>query len=89
MTEPTQPTRSEIMRPLELLLLAGGLALFVGLTVLLSTRQPLLAMIFFGVAFIVSVVVIAMLAMAFKPNAAELQEVDGDEHPDVKDNSGR
>jgi len=77
------------MRPLELLLLAGGLALFVGLTVLLSTRQPLLAMIFFGVAFIVSVVVIAMLAMAFKPNAAELQEVDGDEHPDVKDNSGR
>jgi uncharacterized membrane protein HdeD (DUF308 family) len=72
----TKPTRREVLRPAELLGISGGLALFVGLAVLLSTRTPLLALVFFGVAFIVSCVVVAMLALTFKPNKQELVELD-------------
>ncbi|MCU1584156.1 MAG: hypothetical protein JWM49_712 [Microbacteriaceae bacterium] len=51
-------------------------AVFVGLVVLMSTREPILATVFFGVAFIVSIVVIAMLALAVKPNASEKTDID-------------
>lgn len=51
--------------------MAALVAVFIGLVVLLSTREPILAIIFFGVAFIVSLVVIAMLALAVKPDDAE------------------
>ncbi len=71
----TKPTRREILRPAELLGISAGLALFVGLVVLLSTRTPLLALVFFGVAFIVSLVVIAMLSLAIKPNEAEQSDI--------------
>lgn len=76
--EPTKPTRREILKPVELVVISAVLAVFVGLTVLLSTRQPLLAVIFFGIAFIVSLVVIAMFTLTFKPNAAEQQEMRGE-----------
>jgi uncharacterized membrane protein HdeD (DUF308 family) len=56
--------------------MAAIVAIFVGLVVLMSTRQPILATIFFGVAFIVSVVVIAMLALAVKPNPSEKIDID-------------
>ncbi|MEF2976359.1 hypothetical protein [Subtercola sp. YIM 133946] len=83
MTEPVPPTRKEILKPVELIVISVVLALFVGLTVLLSTRQPLLAAVFFGIAFIVSLVVIAMFTLTFKPNAAEQEELAGD--PDAPD----
>jgi uncharacterized membrane protein HdeD (DUF308 family) len=51
-------------------------AVFVGLVVLMSTREPILATVFFGVAFIVSIVVIAMLALAVKPNSSEKTDID-------------
>ncbi|MCU1475513.1 MAG: hypothetical protein JWQ64_206 [Subtercola sp.] len=82
MTEPVQPvppTRKEILKPVELIVISLVLALFVGLAVLLSTRQPLLALVFFGIAFIVSLVVIAMFTLTFKPNAAEQQELNDDD----------
>lgn len=67
MTEPTkQPSRRERTRPAELLGLSGVLALFVGLTVLMSTRDVVLALIFLGVAFIVALMVLAMLALAVR-----------------------
>jgi ABC-type Fe3+-siderophore transport system permease subunit len=72
----TKPTRREILRPAELLGISAGLALFVGLAVLFTTRTPLLALVFFGVAFIVSCVVVAMLVLTFKPNNQELLELD-------------
>ena len=81
MTESTPPTRREILKPVELIVISVVLALFVGLTVLLATRQPLLAVIFFGIAFIVSLVVTAMFALTFKPNAAETQELAEDDDP--------
>ena len=77
----TQPSKRDIFRPVELIVLSAVMALFVGLTVLLSTRSPLLAVIFFGVAFIVVLVVIAMLVLTFKPNKSEQTELDDDELP--------
>ena len=75
MTERT-PSRRERARPAEILLLAAALALFVGLGVLMSTRDLLLALEFFGGAFIVSIVVVATLLLTVsgpKPPS-------GDEH---------
>lgn len=62
------PSRRDRTRPAELLGLAAGLALFVGLGVLLSTRNWVLALEFFGAGFIVSIVVLATLLLAAKPD---------------------
>jgi hypothetical protein len=62
------PTRRERTRPLELLGLSAGFAIFVGLVVLMSTRDVVLALIFAGIAFIVSLVGLAMLALAVRPD---------------------
>lgn len=70
------PSRQDRLRPLEFILLSAVVAVFTGLVVLLSTREPILALVFFGVGFIVSLVVIAMLALAAKPNAAEKNDID-------------
>jgi hypothetical protein len=58
------PTRRDRMRPVELLALAGAFGVFTGLVVGLATREWILAAIFFGVVFIVSLVVLAMLSLA-------------------------
>ncbi|HEU0205993.1 MAG TPA: ABC transporter ATP-binding protein [Pseudolysinimonas sp.] len=58
------PTRRDRMRPLELVGLAGAIGVFVGLVVGLSTREWILAAVFFGAVFIVSLVVLAMLSLA-------------------------
>ena len=71
------------MRPAELLGLSAVFGAFAGLVVLMTTRDIILALIFFGVAFILSVVVIAMLVLAMKPNLgeqSELAERDQDPH---------
>ncbi|AZZ50592.1 hypothetical protein C5C31_14485 [Rathayibacter rathayi] len=49
---------------------------FVGLVVLLSTRETVVAIISFGVAFIVVLVAIAMFSLTFKPDAAEIADID-------------
>jgi hypothetical protein len=59
------PARRERFRPLELLAVAGVLGVFTGLIVFMGTREWVVAAIFFGVVFIVSLVVLAMLALAF------------------------
>jgi 4-hydroxybenzoate polyprenyltransferase len=58
------PTRRDRMRPLELVGLAGAIGVFVGLVVGLATREWILAAVFFGAIFIVSLVVLAMLSLA-------------------------
>ncbi|WP_368497915.1 hypothetical protein [Herbiconiux sp. A18JL235] len=73
-----QPSRRDRLKPVELLVLSGILALFVGLTVLLSTREIVLSLIFFGIAFIVVLVVMAMFSLSIKPNEFEQHEIDGD-----------
>lgn len=58
------PTMRDRMRPLEMLGLAAAIGVFVGLVVGLGTREWILAAIFFGVIFIVSLVALAMLSLA-------------------------
>jgi len=60
----------------ELLLISGVLAIFIGLVVLMSTRQVVLALIFLGVSFIVALVVLAMLALAVRPTGDEQLDID-------------
>ena len=60
----TAPNRRDRTRPAELVGLAAGMALFIGLVVLMSTRQWDLTFVFTGVSFIVVLVVFAMLALA-------------------------
>ena len=65
--ETDAPTRRDRMRPVELVGLAGAIGVFTGLVVGLATREWILAAIFFGVIFIVSLVVLAMLSLAVTP----------------------
>jgi uncharacterized membrane protein HdeD (DUF308 family) len=74
-----QPSRRDRLKPVELIVLSAVLSLFVGLVVLLSTREPMLSAIFFGIAFIVTLVVMAMFSLSIKPNDAEQHEIDDDE----------
>ncbi|MWV47724.1 hypothetical protein GRS96_00365 [Rathayibacter sp. VKM Ac-2803] len=64
------------MRPLELIGFSAVMAAFVGVVVLLSTREPVVALISFGVAFIVVLVAIAMFSLTFKPDDAEIADLD-------------
>jgi membrane protein implicated in regulation of membrane protease activity len=74
------PSRKDRTRPAELLALAGGLAIFVGLIVLLATRAPFQAVVSLGVVFIVSLVVLAMLSLAARPSTE-------DPDKDIKDST--
>ena len=59
MSAPRRPSLRERLRPAEVLGLAAVLSLFVGGAVLFSTRDWQLAVVFFGVAFVVSVLMLA------------------------------
>jgi predicted lysophospholipase L1 biosynthesis ABC-type transport system permease subunit len=74
------PSRKDRLRPLEFIVISAIVAVFIGLVVLLSTRQLELAVVFFGVSFIVSLVVIAMLSLAIKPNATEQLDLKSQDH---------
>ena len=63
----TAPNRRARTRPLELLGLSGVLGLFAGLVVFMSTKDVMYGLIALGGAFIVSVVVFAMIALAMSP----------------------
>jgi len=70
------PSRRDRARPVELLGLSGIFAVFVGLVVLMSTRELVLALIFLGIAFIVSLVGLAMLSLAVRPDKDEQLDLD-------------
>jgi uncharacterized membrane protein HdeD (DUF308 family) len=72
----TTPSPRDRTRPAELLIISGVLSIFVGLVVLMSTREVLLSLIFLVIAFIVSLVVLAMLALAVQPDSAEKIDLD-------------
>ena len=78
-----QPSRRDRLKPVELLVLSGILSLFVGVVVLFTTRELVLSAIFFGVAFIVTLVVMAMFSLSIKPNEMEQHEIDDEDgdHP--------
>jgi protein-S-isoprenylcysteine O-methyltransferase Ste14 len=72
----TTPERRDRTRPAELLGISAVLALFAGLVVFMSTRDFVLGLIFFGIAFIASLVVLAMLALAMRPTGDEQLDLD-------------
>ncbi|MGB3413372.1 MAG: hypothetical protein WBA28_01505 [Microbacteriaceae bacterium] len=63
----TKPSRAERLRPAELLVMALLLALFTGLTVWFSTKDIILALIFFGLFFVVALILLSMLLFAITP----------------------
>ena len=67
----SKPSRRDRTRPVELLVLSGILGVFAGLVVFMSTREIILAVVFLGIAFIVSLVVLAMLSLAVQPTVDE------------------
>ena len=71
-----QPSRSDRLKPAELLGISGLMGLFIAGTILLTTRDLILSAIGFGVTFIVALVVIAMLVLGMKPNASEQTDLD-------------
>lgn len=80
----TGPSLRERTRPLELVGLSAVLAVFTGVVVLMSTRDLVVALVFAGVAFIVGLVVLAMLALAVRPSGEEqsdLREQDEEQGP--------
>jgi hypothetical protein len=56
--------------------MAGGVAIFVGLVVAGSIRDIETGAIFAGIAFIVSLVVLATLAITTRPDAEERRDID-------------
>lgn len=77
---PHQPSRSERLRPAELVGFSGVLAAVVGLVVLMSTRDIMLTVISLGITFIVVLIAVAMFALNIKPNAAEKTDLDEQNH---------
>jgi hypothetical protein len=71
----TEPSRRDRFRPAELIGLSAIIALFGGLVTLMSTRDLVLTLIFFGVIFILTLMTIALLVMAIKPDKAEEQDL--------------
>ena len=56
-------TRRDRQRPVELIVMAFAVAIFVGLIVLLGSRSPTVSVIFAGIAFIVTLLLLAMLTL--------------------------
>lgn len=85
MTDPKgdyQPSRSDRLRPAEYVGGAAIAAIFVGLVVLMTTRDWLLAAIGTGGTFIVVLMVLALLQMAVKPDAEENAEIRAEDDAD-------
>lgn len=70
------PSLRDRLRPLELLSLSAIIGAFTGLVILFTTREWWLAGIGFGVAFILSIMMIALLALSAKPNDDERSDLD-------------
>ena len=73
--QPAKPSRRDILKPVELLVLAAVAGIFTGLIVLMVTRDISFALIGFGIAFIVTLVFIAMFALAVKPDDLEKKDI--------------
>ena len=71
------PSRRDRTRPAELLGLSAVIAAFVAIVVLFSSRDLLLAAIALGVTFILSLVILATMALTV--NASPEERIDLDE----------
>lgn len=77
---PVRPTRKQQLKPFEYLAFAAAAGVFIGLIVMLSLRDVVLALVFGGAGFIATLVITATLMLAIKPkgrSSADLDERDG------------
>lgn len=72
----TKPTKRDRLKPFELVGIAALLGIFTGLVVLMSSRDFILSATWFGLSFIIAVVVLAMFVLAAKPNKNELLDIE-------------
>ena len=72
----TKPTKRERFKPLELLAISAMFGLFTGLIVLMSSRDLTLSATWFGLTFIITLVVLATFILAAKPNKNELLDIE-------------
>jgi len=72
----TDPSKRDRTRPAELLGLSGVIAVFVAGVVLLSSRDLLLAVIGLGATFILSLVILATLALTVDASPEERIDLD-------------
>jgi hypothetical protein len=63
----TEPSRRERLRPVELVGMSALFGVIVGIITYFATRNLLVAAEFAGIAFIVTLVVFAMLLLAVSP----------------------
>ena len=81
-TDPVTPSRRDRLRPLELIAFSLVLAVFAALVVLLVTRNWTLTGIAAGVAFIVSVMMVALVGLGKEPSAANRKAREDLQGPD-------
>ncbi|WP_173921875.1 hypothetical protein [Agromyces sp. Marseille-P2726] len=74
-----KPSRRDMLRPIEYVGGSAIAAIFTGAIVLMVTRDWTMSLIVTGGVFIVVLVVLALLAMAVKPDASESAELGGDD----------
>ena len=84
-----KPSRRDVLRPVEYVGGAAIAAIFTGAIVLMVTRDWPLTLVFTGAAFIAVLVVLALLAMTIKPDAAETAELDEADAPRGPDDEPR
>lgn len=80
--QPVNPSRRDRLKPLELIGFAVVLSVFAGLVILMATREIALAGIFAGSAFIVTVMVVALVGLGGKPSAEDEEARKDLQHPD-------
>lgn len=71
--KPVQPSRRDRLKPLELLVFSGVLGVFAGVVVLIASRSLVLAGVFAGIGFIVSLLFVALLGLGGKPSEEDIE----------------
>lgn len=84
----SDPRRRALLKPFELLSISAGFGVFVLLIFLLTTRNFVNGIIAAGIVFIISIVVLAMLVMSYKPNPRSERFLDRFDEPDADDAPG-
>jgi hypothetical protein len=78
----TTPSRKDVMRPYEYLAIAAGIALFSGIVMFATTRDLVIAGVGLGIIFIITLMSLALLALAMKPSDSELNDLEAQSRND-------
>lgn len=81
MTKANKPSMRDVLKPVELLALAGAMGVFTGLIAFMATRDLVIGLIGLGVAFIVGLVLLAMFALSIAPTEDEKRDIEEQDHP--------